>query len=253
MKLIFVTFKEVIEYALIAIRRLFIKKGPETATIEANGFCVIPNFIPKKQCNDLRERLDDLIDSRSCNFWTDDIGADTRIYFAESVDSRFKDLYENDFIRKILYEYTGLSAPEGFLLAARIDAVKGNEGSGGGWHRDSPISRQFKAIIYLNDVDERQGPFQYVRNSHRKLSSILAYWRKQFKPGQYRYDDSELNNYLAASGENAELIVGRAGTLVLVDTKGIHRGAPILNGRRYAVTCYFWEGEVPKHFSQYRQ
>lgn len=252
-RLIFFTIKELIEYAIVYFRRLGMLKGEEAITIESEGIFVRPNFLSQKHCRELCSRLDELIDSGKCNVWEDEVGADKRIYFAETLDEEFKNFYENDYIRSVFREYTGIANPHGLLLAARIDAVEGNNGSGGGWHRDSPISRQFKAIVYLNDVDEAQGPFQYVRKSHGKVSSIWACWKRIFKPGHFRFEEVDVNRYIEASGQSADLIVGDAGSLVLVDTKGIHRGYPIKQGRRYALFCYFWEREIPNHFSEYRQ
>ena len=39
-------------------------------------------------------------------------------------------------------------------------------GSGGSWHRDSYL-RQFKSLIYLNDVTDENGPFQVLTDSHK--------------------------------------------------------------------------------------
>ena len=37
-----------------------------------------------------------------------------------------------------------------------------------------------------------------------------------------------------------ETIKGKAGTLILVDTSLIHRGKPLVNGCRYALTNYYY-------------
>jgi hypothetical protein len=37
-----------------------------------------------------------------------------------------------------------------------------------------------------------------------------------------------------------------AGSLILVDTRGIHRGRPLYkNGERYALTNYYWHKDFP--------
>ena len=49
----------------------------------------------------------------------------------------------------------------------------GNNGSSGsGWHRDSFFS-QFKALLYLTNVTEDNGPFEILAGSHH-LSSVLS-------------------------------------------------------------------------------
>ncbi len=39
--------------------------------------------------------------------------------------------------------------------------------------------------------------------------------------------------------DRLKTLTGKAGTLVLVDTSIIHRGIPVKNGIRYALTNYF--------------
>jgi len=44
------------------------------------------------------------------------------------------------------------------------------------WHRDSGMKRLIKIFIYLNDVDDKTGPFKYVRQSHAggRLGSLFS-------------------------------------------------------------------------------
>ena len=36
------------------------------------------------------------------------------------------------------------------------------------------------------------------------------------------------------------MMTGQKGSILIADTKGLHRGAPIENGERYACTVYFF-------------
>ena len=40
--------------------------------------------------------------------------------------------------------------------------------SGGGWHRDAHDC-QFKVLMYLSDVNEKNGCFQFITNSSKNL------------------------------------------------------------------------------------
>ncbi|WP_240036284.1 hypothetical protein [Pseudoalteromonas sp. A757] len=155
MKFVIVLLKELAEIIIRRYRLLInsLKTGKEADgvlnainSLKSEGIAVEHDFFTAQECLNLRNKIDDLIASNSTNVWIDDEGADHRVYFVNEIDEEFNRFYENPKIRKILAKYTGTREPEGMLLAARIDAQDGNLGSGGGWHRDSPITHQFKAI-----------------------------------------------------------------------------------------------------------
>lgn len=221
--------------------------------LTVDGFYVINNFMSKEECDDLIREIDGHIESNKSNVWTDTAGADNRIYFIDTINEKFKDFYNTPYFREVLQAYTGIEKPKGMLLAGRIDAVEGNLGSGGGWHRDSPVHHQTKAICYLSDVNEDNGPFQYIPGSHSKASVIKSYLKKTLMPGQYRFTEAEIENYVRKMEENIVEMTADAGTLLFADTKGIHRGKPITCGSRYVLFCYLWGGEIPAHFDKLKQ
>ena len=219
------------------------------------GYFVSPEFLSRDICNEMISDIDTYLDKEKgrINIWSDEVGADQRVYFIESINDKFKNFYEEPYFREVLASYTGITEPKGFVLAARIDAGNGNIGSGGGWHRDSPVHHQTKALCYLSDVHQNNGPFQYISRSHSKRSVISAYVKGIFRPGQYRFTNENIEHYLDRSGQEIVEINAGAGTLVFADTKGIHRGKPITEGRRYVLFCYFWDKNIPEQFEALRQ
>lgn len=250
--------KEIAEAILRNIRLLKIPSKKYIKDIVSNlksdGISVEEGFYSPDQCAEYRRRIDEIISSGSSNVWCDDQGADRRVYFVNEVDDAFQDFYQNPKVRDVLAAYVGTKDPKGMLLAARIEYVPNNLGSGGGWHRDSPSTHQFKAICYLNDVKGDNGPFQYIKQSHKKITVLKNYFNQVFKPGQYRFTDKEIEFYL---GKNPEQYItentAKAGTLIYADTKGIHRGKPLSNGVRYVLFCYFWHDSIPEHFEALKQ
>ena len=61
----------------------------------------------------------------------------------------------------------------GTLLGQRVEGTPGNSGSGGSWHRDS-IKKQFKAFLFISDVDDKSGPFQFFPKSNYFLNKYLS-------------------------------------------------------------------------------
>jgi hypothetical protein len=249
--------KELLESVLRFYRRLLVKKNPEfdniVNTLDDEGIYVEPGFLTPEQCQLYIDKIESHIASGECSIWVDDEGADNRIYFINSIDENFDEYYKNEKIRSVLRNYTGTSDPKGMLLAAKIVYKEGNVGSGGGWHRDSPVTHQFKTVCYLNDVDETNGPFQYIRGSHRKSDVIRSYLSKVFNAGQYRFRDTEVESYITSNNRHIDSITGNAGTLVYADTKGLHRGKPLEAGTRYVLFCYFWHDSIPAQFESLMQ
>ena len=89
--------------------------------------------------------------------------------------------------------------------------------------------------LYLDNVLEENGPFQYLKYSH-KPRNIMRYEKYGFKPKQSRFD----NDVIDTIDEKPMTMTGNKGDLILVDTRGIHRGMPIQSGTRYALTNYYF-------------
>ena len=142
-----------------------------------------------------------------------------------------------DVARKYLHSEVLLQ----FTLAAKLSFKPGNLGSGQGWHRDS-YSRQFKAMLYLTDVCKDSGPFEYIIGSHRYGKIIREIMHKKTNGKSISYsrftqDDVDLiKSNLAMKSIKYE---AKKGKVILFDSRGIHRGAPIRRGSRYALTNYY--------------
>jgi hypothetical protein len=88
------------------------------------------------------------------------------------------------------------------------------------FHRDVDDVNFIKLFIYVTDVAAENGPHEYIRGSHDlpQLNDIK------------RYTDDEV---LSAFGkERLMSFTGRAGTVFLENTFGLHRGQPVRAGRR---------------------
>jgi hypothetical protein len=177
-------------------------------------------------CAALRDRLDALIEEGAGGrLWSDATGADRRVLqFEQDIPDLIDHLRVQERIRNI-EAYVGRRVRSWMLMANRITPQEGNLGSGGGLHRDSPISRQVKCIWYLSDVTVENGPFQFAPGTHNDLIGQ----RGRHPVGAYRFD--AIDTPLTA-------VSAPAGSLLICDTRCIHAGMPILAGARYAVTLY---------------
>ena len=80
-------------------------------------------------------------------------------------------------------------------------------------------------MIYLSDVCSGSGPHTYMRKTHKPFKDEKT-WR-QIKP-YGRYTDEQV--YSLFGRENEIKICGGAGTVILVDTSGFHKGQILMKG-----------------------
>jgi len=90
------------------------------------------------------------------------------------------------------------------------------------YHFDLDRIKFIKFFFYLTDVDAETGPHCYVRSSHKRLLPALQ------KDG--RLTDEEVE---AAYGkENLLELCGKKGTIMAVDTRGLHKGKDLTKDKR---------------------
>ena len=100
------------------------------------------------------------------------------------------------------------------------------------WHRDFNDQHLVKAFLYLVDVDERMGPFQYVAGS----AATGPYAREwPWTPLGANYpDEGELERRIAPDA--VQTFTGPAGTLLFCNTSGFHRGGQSRSDPRVLAT-----------------
>lgn len=174
---------------------------------------------------------------------TDDTEGDLRYWGADLTQSpvlqRLKSFGERHFI-----ERAGTAPELSFVMLNVVDARTCPAGSGGGWHRDA-LTRQYKAFVYLTDVERAsQGAFCFIPASNAlpfRASSLVH----RLATGGHRYSDATIDALLRA-GMRAEAVLLKSGLPFFAATSLIHRGLPITEGRRIAATLYMCEAVSPE-------
>lgn len=97
------------------------------------------------------------------------------------------------------------------------------------FHQDRDRLSFLKFFIYLTDVTPETGPHVYIQGSHRNIPFAL------------RSDGRKTDDAVRKAGlwENVQEICGPAGTLMAVDTIGLHKGKTPLTGDRLALENEF--------------
>ena len=97
------------------------------------------------------------------------------------------------------------------------------------FHQDRDRLSFLKYFIYLTDVTPDTGPHVYVRGTHRHL------------PRGLRGDGRKTDQAIAAHGLTGDVreLCGAAGTIMAVDTIGLHKGKTPISGDRLALENEF--------------
>jgi hypothetical protein len=254
--------------AALQLRRLQVKAAgapSELAQFEAEGVLVIPDLLPKQQFAAVREEARRLVAQAAARHPTPSQatsrGFGPKLPFAGGFDrfdgdtlNRFIDLspeatpqlmacVASERLARVCSAASGFNhQPRRFSLYLTVagDAHR-NPDPQCTLHRDT-FHSAIKLWLFLEDVEEADGPFQYVARSHRMTAARyrweLARARAAAAPGvggggSFRIDAQELSGLGLAQPSSYPV---RANTLVIADVRGFHRrGLARLGATRLAL------------------
>ncbi len=151
-----------------------------------------------------------------------------------------------DRLLKIAERYLGVPVAYDGILSI-LSLADGREHGVRAWHRDMEDRRMVRVGVYLNDVNENGGPFEYVRS---ETNSLLCDLEKDKRTSVY---DEEIKKLSTPSAlDNITTCTGRAGTVIFADTaRHYHRGKPPTVSNRYALFfSYFSRRPLHPYFCQ---
>ena len=106
------------------------------------------------------------------------------------------------------------------------------------WHRDPDDQNCVKVFLYLNDVDEDMGSLCYIPKSPygKKYGNIFP----RGPPNQESPNPEQVD---AKFKHESITMTGKAGTIVFVDTTGLHKGGYSKTKARYVMNgCFYSNG-----------
>ena len=95
-------------------------------------------------------------------------------------------------------------------------------------------------MLYLTDVNVGDGNLQMIHKSNKFKNIIKLNSEINKSLLNTRFKNEEVNSLIKKFDLKINDINGKAGTLVLFDGSYIHRGSPIIDKTRYALTNYFY-------------
>tara|TARA_B100000902_G_scaffold194232_1_gene185556 strand:- start:7874 stop:9172 length:1299 start_codon:yes stop_codon:yes gene_type:complete len=210
--------------------------------LQKYGIVILENFYPEQILNKIIYEYHRLFEEKSSllTYTKGDDGEDgePRLFNAEKYSDYILNFFSNNqLFNNIASNYIKGNLTNKKTLINKVayrDSQKTN--SGGGWHRDNH-NMQFKTIMYLSDVTDKNGNFQFITNSSKKY---IGYPKPRTENYNTRYSEDTIKDILK-NNNNCKVhdIIGDKGTIIIVDTTNIHRGKDILEGERYAITEYY--------------
>lgn len=209
--------------------------------LKTDGIVVLRDYFTKEQIEKFIEEFEKIFQKNKNLIEILDkekVSKDERIFHAQKYSNFILNhYYNNAFFDNISSQYTRRKSSNKKTLINKIQfSEKEKRNSGAGWHRDNHDC-QFKIIMYLTDVTEKNGNFQWITKSSKKH---IGFPNPRTKSYNTRFSDEVVGEILTKEQCNLENVVGPAGTIIIADTTYIHRGNIIEEGYRYAITQYFF-------------
>lgn len=222
-------------------------------SLKKNGFYVIEDYMSVDECKKIISDINNFLDKYPNLTYIDEENSDKRIFGAEHISHNIKKFFDDKNNLNICQNFLGSVSQCLMTMGNKVIYKSNNLGSGGGWHRDS-IFKQFKAILYLNDVKETNGPFEFIMNSNTlafHLKTIKKFGKKNLF--DTRFSNEEIDILKNTYNLQTYKFKKKLGTLILLDTSNIHRGSPLQNGERYALTNYYYPKKNIKNYLNHFQ
>lgn len=196
------------------------------------GFCVIENYWSPEKSAEYKEKIDKLVlgdennselNSGAYVRWNkfkkhqaEDCGV-VRAYHIEKEIAELQKLKNDPSINNIINAYYGYKMYSSYLVYQH-NKVSDHETRG--YHIDG-FTDEFKSFLYLEDVDEMKGPFSYLSGSHKSYLKREKRKASATNPST-AFSESELIKEMKKECK----LTAKAGSLILADTVGFHRGLP---------------------------
>lgn len=207
------------------------------AGVKEWGFFVLTDYFSAQDCDELVAIVDDTIETRPEIVRS---GGDKRIFCADALDPRIARFASEPLFEPVGTHVVGLQQKCIFPMVNRVQMVAGQaRRSGGDWHRDR-MEPQFKTLVYLTDVGPDNGPFCILPKSDMVWPFGKICKETGFDYFANRWDAETFAPFYEQVQDYLRIFTARRGTVVLFNSSTIHSGMPLVEGKRYAITNYFY-------------
>lgn len=233
------------------------------ACVRAHGICVVPRYVSQDEVDCARAACVARVDLANDTNFNDGsyrrvdaykgtaAAPNERVYHADCFSPEAECFKHDTSLKAVASAYYG--SPHSVHLCL-YERHRHHEIPVRGFHVDTFECSTFKVMLYLSDVTEHDGPTCYIPGTHRdaelrrckefELGPAVSLGDPSGRPHPTTFRDEELGEWL---GKQVP-VVGPAGTIVLFDTWGVHRGFPPEHGaERHVLVNYYRPGsDLPR-------
>jgi len=234
-----------------------------TNCLREYGICILPNYISDEICDSVRNscmtraEVGDDLDFEDGSYRRYDGPKttkplqDKRVYHIDCFNEDMLKFKDDSFLKMICKRYYG-DVNDYSVHVQMYDRQQFNNFPTRGLHIDSFQTSTFKAMLYLNDVEEKDGPTSYIIKTHKDYE-LRRLKKDVWGPG-YEFEDTEHKEKHPTNFSKSELgedrlnnyvkVIAKKGSLILFDTWGVHCGTEVkVDGDRHIVVNYYNEGK----------
>ena len=146
---------------------------------------------------------------------------------------REQEILSNRLVQEISFDRSLFAVAQGYLRCLPIQDLtamwwsaaftkKASSEAAQLYHFDMDRFKFIKFFFYLTDVDTSNGPHCYIKGSHKQMPD------KVWKDGRLTDEEVQAN----FPKEDIKEIVGKKGSIIAVDTRGLHKGKVLDKGER---------------------
>jgi hypothetical protein len=224
--------------------------------LRRDGICVIEDYVEHSEALALGVRLMSLLDKVEAAVVTsentvhhfDSIGL-TRLLDADKIQDESRSFFEDQYIDGVAKAYACSSIKSRQKMLERREGIN-KHGPADDYHVDEGYYHKFKAFLYLTDVSETTAPFDYYIGSHKDArwripkEIQMHLWETQGNSASFGWrgnylDSREIDEITNSFNYEHKVCTGKAGTLIFVDTRGIHKATTPQTGGRLMLANYF--------------
>jgi ectoine hydroxylase-related dioxygenase (phytanoyl-CoA dioxygenase family) len=219
----------------------------DNVELKANGFSLVENAISKSTADKL---LSLSLTTKGSNRGMDSgKGYQADIFFNRGnpdtvrfdVDSN--ELFKNHIVQELACDPRVLKIAQDYLGALPVldfvamwwhtKSPSPDKEAAQYFHFDMERLRWIKFFFYLTDVNEKSGPHVFVPKSH--LDNGLPFSLRS--KGYTRLEDSQVDKVFP--GASWKVFTGPIGSMIVEDTRGLHKGKHVENGDRLVFQLQF--------------
>ena len=188
----------------------------------------IHDNLKEKLCNLIIDKFEKLNENKIISQRTND---DIRIFgFEKVLDKDISDFFFNIDSQSSIKFFKKKPVYQTLMINKTFVPNEGmGMGSGSGWHRDSYLKKQMKTIFYLSKVNINNGPFSYLEPKSKLFCRLYP-----MKPRLAIDSDRKLK----FCSSKISITSNKPGLGFSIITNYPHRGLPVKDGVRYALTVY---------------